>query len=153
MLDQDGDVSVFVTVSAVGVAVGEAGVAGAQRFQDLCQLCHGLAGAATMIEAAGAALQEGVDPALHGGQEFPRQQLGQEILTHHDQAVLLPDGVTGHEGRLAVLSQAAEYVSILLLAIGQLAAWWGKIKPLVTNITVSSWTVTDICASVLTWGL
>lgn len=153
ILYQDSDVSVFITVSAVRVAVGEAGVAGAQRFQDLRQLRHGLAGTATIVEAVGAALQEGIDPPLHGGQEFPGQQLGQEILTHHDQAVLLRDGVAGHEGRLAVHSQAAEYVSILLLAIGQLAPCWGKIKPLVANITVSSWMVTDICTSVLTWGL
>lgn len=89
-------VSVFVTVSAVGVAVGEAGVAGAQRFQDRCQLRHGLAGTAAIAEAAGAAPQEGVDALLHGGQELPRQQLRKEVLAHHDEAVLVPDGVTGH---------------------------------------------------------
>lgn len=122
--------SEFVTVSAVRVAVGEAGVAGPQRFQDLCQLRHGLAGTAVVAEAAGAALQEGIDPLLHRGQELPRQQLRQKVLTHHDQTVLLPDGVTGHKCRLAVHSQAAEDIFILLLAIDQLAPCWGQLNHL-----------------------
>lgn len=122
--------SVFVTVSAVRVAVGKAGVAGAQRFQDLCQLLHGLVGTLVLTQAMGAALQEGIDPLLHGGHEFPRQELRQKVLTHHDQAVLLPDGVTGHKCRLAVHSQAAEYVLVVLLAIDQLAPCWGQLSHL-----------------------
>lgn len=125
-------VSVFVAVSAVRVAVGEAGVAGPQGFQDLCQLRDGLVDTAVIAEAAGAALQESVDLLLHRRLEFPRQELWQKLLTHHDKAVLLPDGVTGHKWRLAVHSQAAEYIFILLLAIDQLAPCWGQVNPLET---------------------
>lgn len=79
-----------------------------------------------------AILQESIDLLLHGGQEFPCQELRQELLAHHDEAVLLPDGVAGHKRRLAVHSQAAEYIFVLLLAIDQLAPCWGQLNQLET---------------------
>lgn len=113
--------SVFVTVFAVRVAVGKAGIARPQRFQELCQLCNRLIDTLVIGEATGTVLQEAVYFLLHRLPEFPFQQLRQKLLTHHDEVVLLSDGVTGHEHRLAVHSQTAKYVFILLLAISQLA--------------------------------
>lgn len=113
--------SVFVTVFAVRVAVGKAGLARPQRFQELRQLCNRLIDTLVIGEATGTVLQEAVYFLLHRLPEFPFQQLRQKLLTHHDEVVLLSDGVTGHEHRLAVHSQTAKYVFILLLAISQLA--------------------------------
>lgn len=113
--------SVFVTVFAVWVAVGKAWIARPQRLQELCQLCQRLIDTLVISKAIRAVLQEAVYFLLYRLQEFPLQELRQKLLTHHDKALLLSDGVTGHKCRLAVHSQAAKYIFVLLLAVDQLA--------------------------------
>lgn len=113
--------SVFVTVFAVRVAVGKTGITRPKRLQELCELCNRLVDALVISEAISAALQEAVYLTLHRLQEFPFQQLRQKLLTHHDKAVLLSDGVTGHKGRLTVHSQTAKYIFVFLLVVNQLA--------------------------------
>lgn len=122
--------SVFVTVFAVRVAVGKTGIARPQRPQELCELCSRLVDALVIGEAVGTALQEAVYLVLHRLQEFPLQQLRQKLLTHHDEAVLLSDGVTGHKGGLAVHSQTAKYIFVLLLAVSQLAPCYRQLNQL-----------------------